>query len=353
MAIDGLSLTLAAGKIYGLLGRNGAGKTTPALGARRLPPGQRRPGARRRRGPVRERQPHAGTSASCGTGVDAQDTDRVATVLELARGAAAVLGPGVRRAADRAVRPAPAEKGVGLSRGMKSAAGIMIGLAARAPLTIFDESYLGLDAPSRYAFYDELLADYLAQPRTVILSTHLIEEVGPLFEEVVIIDRGRLVVHEETERCDRAGPASPGRPRRSTASSRGSPCSPSSGSAPPSRSTVFGPLGPEREPRRPHRSSSSWAGRPAGPLRPPHREATARPSVRTTDGGAPMTPTSARPRSAACPATPGPARSSRSVGCLLGHPGVGAGSAPRTLIYRVRDSSSTGVYTVVGQAPPK
>jgi ABC-2 type transport system ATP-binding protein len=56
-----------------------------------------------------------------------------------------------------------------------------------------------MDAPSRYAFYDALLADYMAHPRTIIVSTHLIEEVSSLFEEVVIIDKGRLVLHEPVE----------------------------------------------------------------------------------------------------------------------------------------------------------
>jgi ABC-2 type transport system ATP-binding protein len=91
------------------------------------------------------------------------------------------------------------QKVSGLSRGGRSALGITLGLATRAPLTIFDESYLGLDAPSRYSFYDELLADYLANPRTFIISSHLIEEVGSLFEEVVIIDGGRLVVHDQAD----------------------------------------------------------------------------------------------------------------------------------------------------------
>ncbi len=90
---------------------------------------------------------------------------------------------------------------------MKSALGITLGLATRAPLTIFDESYLGLDAPSRYAFYDELLADYMANPRMIILSTHLIEEVAPLFEEVVIIDHGRLVLHDEADAVRARGAA--------------------------------------------------------------------------------------------------------------------------------------------------
>ncbi len=94
-----------------------------------------------------------------------------------------------------------------LSRGMKSALAVTVGLASRAPLTIFDEAYLGLDAPSRYLFYDELLADYMQNPRTIILSTHLIEEVSSLFEEVLIIDRGRLVAHDATETLRSRGAA--------------------------------------------------------------------------------------------------------------------------------------------------
>ncbi|WP_168119726.1 ABC transporter ATP-binding protein [Paenibacillus sp. HB172176] len=86
-----------------------------------------------------------------------------------------------------------------LSRGMKSALGITVGLASRAPFTIFDEAYLGLDAPSRYFFYDELLSDYMEHPRTIILSTHLIEEVSKLFEEVLILDQGKLLLQAEIE----------------------------------------------------------------------------------------------------------------------------------------------------------
>ena len=93
----------------------------------------------------------------------------------------------------------PKKRVQSLSRGQKSALGIVVGLASRASLTMFDESYLGMDAPSRYAFYEELLADYAAHPRTIVISTHLIEEVASLFEEVIIIDRGRLVLHEESD----------------------------------------------------------------------------------------------------------------------------------------------------------
>ena len=86
-----------------------------------------------------------------------------------------------------------------LSRGMLSAVGIVIGLASRAPLTIFDEPYLGLDAVSRGLFYDRLMEDYSEHPRTVILSTHLIDEVSNLLEHVLVIDKGKLIIDEDAE----------------------------------------------------------------------------------------------------------------------------------------------------------
>ena len=87
-----------------------------------------------------------------------------------------------------------------LSRGQLSAVGVVIGLASRAPLTLFDEPYLGLDAVARQLFYDRLLADYAEHPRTVVLSTHLIDEVADLVEHVLVIDQGRLIVDEVADR---------------------------------------------------------------------------------------------------------------------------------------------------------
>ncbi|MCJ8009807.1 ABC transporter ATP-binding protein [Lederbergia wuyishanensis] len=91
------------------------------------------------------------------------------------------------------------KKNRGLSRGMHSALGIVIGLASRAPLTIFDEPYLGLDAVSRELFYNRLMEDYTEHPRTVILSTHLIDEVSNLLEHILVIDKGQLIIDEDAE----------------------------------------------------------------------------------------------------------------------------------------------------------
>jgi len=206
VAVDSLDLTLAPGKIYGLLGRNGSGKTSllAVLSAfRQATSGTVRIGGE---DPF-ENAAIMSQIAFVRDKVDAQDTDRVSCILDLA----ATLRPNWD--ADYAARlverfDLPMRKRLnGLSRGMKSALSVTLGLAARAPLTIFDEAYLGLDAPSRYAFYEEVLNDYLAHPRTIVLSTHLIEEVGSLFEEVVVLHRGRLVAHEETETLRARGTA--------------------------------------------------------------------------------------------------------------------------------------------------
>ncbi len=86
-----------------------------------------------------------------------------------------------------------------LSKGMSSALGIIIGLSSNAPLTIFDEPYIGLDASFRSTFYDLLLESYENNPRMFILSTHLIDEVSKLFEEVVILHEGNKMLHESSE----------------------------------------------------------------------------------------------------------------------------------------------------------
>jgi len=86
-----------------------------------------------------------------------------------------------------------------LSRGQLSAVGVVVGLASRAPLTFFDEPYLGLDAVARQIFYDRLLEDFAEHPRTVILSTHLIDEVSALLEHVLVIDEGRIIIDEEAD----------------------------------------------------------------------------------------------------------------------------------------------------------
>ncbi|MDN6792741.1 ATP-binding cassette domain-containing protein, partial [Acidipropionibacterium jensenii] len=70
-----------------------------------------------------------------------------------------------------------------MSRGQRSALAITISLASRAPYTFLDEPYLGLDPSARSIFYSELLQEISEVPRTVIMSTHLIDEAASLMED--------------------------------------------------------------------------------------------------------------------------------------------------------------------------
>ena len=198
VAVDDLSCRLEGGKIYGLLGRNGAGKTTllAVLSAFRRATG----------GTVRVDGEDPFENARLmrdicfvREGNDGTEQLRVSSVLSLASTFRSRWDQAyAERLIDR-FELATKKRVSALSLGQRSALRVVIGLASRCPLTIFDEAYLGMDAPSRYAFYQEVLDDYIENPRTVILSTHLIEEFGSLFEEVLILDRGRLLLHEETD----------------------------------------------------------------------------------------------------------------------------------------------------------
>ena len=90
------------------------------------------------------------------------------------------------------------------SRGQLSALGVLIGLASRAPLTVFDEPYLGLDATARQLFYDLLIREYSKHPRTILMSTHLIDEMDGLLEHVVVLDQGRVVRDSTVEDAQQA-----------------------------------------------------------------------------------------------------------------------------------------------------
>lgn len=86
-----------------------------------------------------------------------------------------------------------------LSTGYSSICKIIITLASGAEILIFDEPVLGLDANHRDLFYKELVANYIDKPKTIILSTHIIEEVSEILEKVIIIKDGKILGDKEVE----------------------------------------------------------------------------------------------------------------------------------------------------------
>ncbi|GEK57967.1 hypothetical protein CHL76_06155 [Marinococcus halophilus] len=85
------------------------------------------------------------------------------------------------------------------STGRRSMFQAVRGLASRAPVTIFDEAYTGMDAPSREIFYEEILKEQENHPRLIIMSTHLISEMEHLFDEVIMLDQGRVLLADDYE----------------------------------------------------------------------------------------------------------------------------------------------------------
>ncbi|MEK3889186.1 ABC transporter ATP-binding protein [Bacillus sp. FSL K6-3431] len=83
-----------------------------------------------------------------------------------------------------------------LSKGMKSTFNMILGLSARCALTIFDEPTTGMDAAVRKDFYRALLKDYIAHPRSIIISSHHLNEIEDLLEDVLLVNDGKVHLHK-------------------------------------------------------------------------------------------------------------------------------------------------------------
>ncbi|WP_404351712.1 ABC transporter ATP-binding protein [Sutcliffiella horikoshii] len=82
-----------------------------------------------------------------------------------------------------------------LSKGMKSTFNMIVGLASRCVLTMFDEPTTGMDASVRKDFYRALLKDYIAYPRTILISSHHLEEIEDLLEDIILLKNGEKLLH--------------------------------------------------------------------------------------------------------------------------------------------------------------
>ncbi|MEJ9217704.1 ABC transporter ATP-binding protein [Paenibacillus glucanolyticus] len=197
-AVDHVSFRIEENKIYGLLGRNGAGKTTimQMITAQLFSTS----------GEVRVFGEHPYENKKVIQQVcfikEGQKYPDLFTVKDVMVTAASVYPNWDAEYAKALIEVfrLPMKRLIKrLSRGMLSSVGIIVGLASRAPITIFDEPYLGLDAVARELFYDHLIEDYTENPRTIILSTHLIDEVSRLLEHIIVIDSGKILLDTDTD----------------------------------------------------------------------------------------------------------------------------------------------------------
>jgi ABC-2 type transport system ATP-binding protein len=198
VALDHVNFTLQPGRIVGLIGRNGAGKTTVLKTILGLSAYQ---GSVQVLGLEPERDRNALMSDVCFI-ADSAVLPRWLTVAHAIDYVAGVHPRFDRKRADEVLATTSIRRGsrIGeLSKGMITQLHLALILAIDARLLVLDEPTLGLDLIYRRQFYDTLLNDYFDKERTILLTTHQVEEVEHLLTDVLFIDRGRMLLDAATE----------------------------------------------------------------------------------------------------------------------------------------------------------
>ncbi len=197
-ALDGVDLRVEPGRIVGLIGPNGAGKTTALKAILGLTPfeGELRVLGR---DPQRERDALMRDVCFIADVAVLPKWLRVANALDFVQGVHPRFDRA--RAEDFLKKTDIPMKGRvrELSRGMVTQLHLALILAIDAKLLVLDEPTLGLDLLYRRAFYDTLLNDYFDKERTIVITTHQVEEVENLLTDVVFIHHGRVVLDAPVE----------------------------------------------------------------------------------------------------------------------------------------------------------
>jgi ABC-2 type transport system ATP-binding protein len=193
VALDHVNFAVQPGRIVGLIGPNGAGKTTAlraVLGLTSYDGTLEVLG----REPFRERAALMSEASFIADVAVLPSWITVDQAIEL------VGGVHPRFRADRA-RSLLAKTDITgrrrlreLSKGMKTMVHLALTMAIDARLLVLDEPTLGLDILARRGFYDALVNDYMDDTRTILITTHQVEEIENLLTDVLFIDRGRIVL---------------------------------------------------------------------------------------------------------------------------------------------------------------
>ena len=193
VALDHIDFRVEAGRIVGLIGPNGAGKTTALRAILGLT-------AYQGELQVLGREPFARRAELMNEVCFIADVAVLPAWLRVEQAVDFVAGvhPKFRRERARellAKTDIAGKRRIGdLSKGMKTMVHLAITMAIDAKLLVLDEPTLGLDILARREFYDALVNDYMDDTRTILITTHQVEEVENLLTDVLFIDKGRIVL---------------------------------------------------------------------------------------------------------------------------------------------------------------
>jgi ABC-2 type transport system ATP-binding protein len=198
VALDGIDLRVEEGRILGLIGPNGAGKSTALNAILGLTPFQ---GELRvlGRDPWTERDQLVRDVCFISDVAVLPRWIRVSQVLDYVGG----VHPRFDRTRAEAFLAKTSIKRTSrvreLSKGMVTQLHLAVIMAIDAKLLVLDEPTLGLDILVRKQFYDSLLNDYFDKSRTIVVTTHQVEEIQDVLTDVMFIDRGRIVFDSSME----------------------------------------------------------------------------------------------------------------------------------------------------------
>jgi ABC-2 type transport system ATP-binding protein len=201
VALDGIDLRVQEGRIVGLIGPNGAGKTTALNAILGLTPYQGELTVLGRE-PWKSRPELMRDVAYIADVAVLPRWIRVSELLDYAGG----VHPRFDRAkaegflAKTSIRRS--SKVRELSKGMVTQLHLALVMAVEAKLLVLDEPTLGLDILYRKQFYDALLNDYFDQSRTIVVTTHQVEEIQDVLTDVVFINQGRIVFNSSMEQFE-------------------------------------------------------------------------------------------------------------------------------------------------------
>ena len=191
-ALDNVSVTFEEGKIYGLLGRNGAGKSTmlncitgfifPNSGSITLD-GKN----------VIENDKALSKIYKTSEKTYYPDTMKVKELFKTTKSFYPDFDMDYALDISKQFGLDVTKKVKGLSTGFTSILKQVIALSVNTPFVFFDEPVLGLDANNRDLFYRLLIEKFSEKPFCAVISTHLIEEVSTIVENVIIVKNGKII----------------------------------------------------------------------------------------------------------------------------------------------------------------